>query len=70
MNNNIFKLIFFFPVFIIGCSPKVIQDNKVIGQVTSGTQSPVLNCGIGLARIKSDSILHQQKIKILILLNL
>ena len=26
------------------------KDNKVIGKVTSGTQSPVLNCGIGLFR--------------------
>ena len=45
---------------------EILYDNKVIGKVTSGTQSPVLNCGIGLARIKSDSVLHQQKIKILI----
>ena len=45
---------------------EILQDNKVIGKVTSGTQSPVLNCGIGLARIKSDSIIHQKKIKILI----
>ena len=28
--NNIYKLIFFFQIFILGCSPNVIEDNKII----------------------------------------
>ena len=28
--NNIYKLIVFFPVFFLGCAPKVIEENRVI----------------------------------------
>ena len=28
--NNIFKLIIFFPFFVLGCSPNVIEVNKEI----------------------------------------
>jgi aminomethyltransferase len=34
--------------------PVVNQDGEPIGEVTSGTQSPVLQNGIGMGYVKSD----------------
>ena len=31
--NNVFKLIIFIPVFILGCRPNVIEENKVINSL-------------------------------------
>ena len=33
--SNIYKLIFFFPFFILGCSPNGIDENKVIQKIDS-----------------------------------
>ena len=33
--NNIYRLIFFFPIFIFGCTPNVIEGNKVIQKIES-----------------------------------
>ena len=33
--NNIYRLIIFLPVFIIGCAPNVIEENQVIQKIES-----------------------------------
>ena len=33
--SNIYRLIIFFPLFIIGCAPNVIDENKVIQKIES-----------------------------------
>ena len=33
--NNIYRLIVFLPVFILGCSPNLIEENKVIQKIES-----------------------------------
>ena len=33
--NNIYRLIIFLPLFIIGCAPNVIDENKVIQKIES-----------------------------------
>ena len=64
MNNNIFKLIFFFPVFIIGCSPKVIQDNKVIQEINTLDMNIFSNTGNKIYSITSPySIYDKNQLK-------
>ena len=31
--SNIYRLIFFFPLFILGCAPNIIDENKVIQKI-------------------------------------
>ena len=45
---------------------KILLDDKAIGEVTSGTQSPSLKIGVGMGRILIDKIEHGQEIDILI----
>ena len=33
--NRIYKLISFFPIFILGCTPNVIEENKVKQKIDS-----------------------------------
>ena len=33
--NNIYRLIIFLPLFILGCAPNVINENKVIQKIES-----------------------------------
>ena len=62
--NNIFKLIFFFPVFIIGCSPKVIQDNKVIQEINTLDMNIFSNTGNKIYHITSPySIYDKNQLK-------
>ena len=45
---------------------KIIRNDKVIGEVTSGTQSLTIQAGIGMCRILNDNIQNGQKIEVLI----
>ena len=45
---------------------KILIDGEIVGEVTSGTQSPTINTGIGLGRILYKNIKHGQEIEILI----
>ena len=31
--NNLYRFIFFFPIFILGCAPNIIKENKVIQKI-------------------------------------
>ena len=33
--NNIYRLIILFPLFIIGCAPNVIEENKLVQKINS-----------------------------------
>ena len=33
--NNIYRLIIFLPLFMLGCTPNVIDENKVIQKIDS-----------------------------------
>ena len=33
--NNVYRLIFFLPIIIFGCTPNVIEENKVIQKIES-----------------------------------
>ena len=45
---------------------EIIFNDNVIGEVTSGTQSPTIKTGIGMGRILLDDISHGQEIEILV----
>ena len=45
---------------------EIYIDNEIVGNVTSGTQSPILNKGIGMGYITSKKNQPNQRIEILI----
>jgi len=51
--NNIYKLIIFLPVFILGCSPNLIKENKVIQKIDTLDMNIFSNEGEKIYSIKS-----------------
>ena len=62
--NNIYRLIFFFPVFIIGCTPKVIEESKILKKIDSLNMNIFSNTGEKIYSITSpNSIYDRIKLK-------
>ena len=51
--NNLYKLIIIFPVLITGCSPNVIEENKVIQKIDSLDMNIFSNEGEKIYSVKS-----------------
>ena len=51
--NNLYKLIIIFPVLITGCSPNVIDENKVIQKIDSLDMNIFSNEGEKIYSVKS-----------------
>ena len=51
--NNLYKLIIIFPVLITGCSPNVIEENKVIQKIDSLDMNIFSNEGEKIYPVKS-----------------
>ena len=51
--NNLYKLIIIFPFLIIGCSPNVIEENKVIQKIDSLDMNIFSNEGEKIYSVKS-----------------
>ena len=51
--NNIYKLIIFLPAFIIGCTPNVIEGNKIIKEIDSLNMNIFSNTGVKIYTITS-----------------
>ena len=45
---------------------KIIFEDKIVGEVTSGTQSPTLKKGVGMCRVPLNNVNHGQEIAVLI----
>ena len=62
--NNIYRLIIFFPVFIIGCTPKLIEENKILKKIDSLNMNIFSNTGEKIYSITSpNSIYDRIKLK-------
>ena len=51
--NRIYKLISFFPIFILGCTPNVIEENKVKQKIDSLDMDIFSNRGVKIYSITS-----------------
>ena len=51
--NNLYKLIIIFPVLITGCSPNVVEENKVIQKIDSLDMNIFSNEGEKIYSVKS-----------------
>ena len=45
---------------------KLLKNNSIVGEITSGTQSPSLNVGIGLAYVNKDYVQDGTKLSLLV----
>ena len=61
--NNIYKLIIFFPIFIIGCTTNVIQENKILKKIDSLNMNIFANTGEKIYSITSPNSTYN-KIKL------
>ena len=61
--NNIYRLILFFPVFIIGCAPNVIEENKFLKKIDSLNMNIFSNTGEKIYTITSPNSIYD-KIKL------
>ena len=61
--NNIYKLIIFLPAFIIGCTPNVIDGNKIIKEIDSLNMNIFSNTGEKIYTITSPNSTYD-KIKL------
>ena len=51
--SNIYRLIIFLPLFMIGCAPNVIDENKVIQKIDSLDMNIFSNEGVKIYSVKS-----------------
>ena len=61
--NNIYKLIIFFPIFIIGCTTNVIKENKILKKIDSLNMNIFANTGEKIYSITSPNSTYN-KIKL------
>ena len=61
--NSFYKLIIFFPAFIIGCSPNVIEGNKILKRIDSLNMNIFSNTGDKIYTITSPNSTYD-KIKL------
>ena len=61
--NSFYKLIIFFPAFIIGCSPNVIEGNKILKRIDSLNMNIFSNTGEKIYTITSPNSTYD-KIKL------
>ena len=61
--NSFYKLIIFFPAFIIGCSPNVIEENKILKRIDSLNMNIFSNTGEKIYTITSPNSTYD-KIKL------
>ena len=61
--NSFYKLIIFFPAFIIGCSPNVIEENKILKRIDSLNMNIFSNTGDKIYSITSPNSTYD-KIKL------
>ena len=62
--SNIYRLIFFLPVFILGCAPNIIKENKVVQKINSLDMNIYSKSGDKLYSITSpNSIYDNNKLK-------
>ena len=61
--NNIYRLIIFIPIFIIGCAPKVIEENKILKKIDSLNMNIFSNTGEKIYSITSPNSIYD-KIKL------
>tara|TARA_B100001989_G_scaffold237507_1_gene200209 strand:+ start:197 stop:820 length:624 start_codon:yes stop_codon:yes gene_type:complete len=51
--NNLYSLLFILPVFILGCAPKIIEENKIVQKIDSLDMNIFSKSGIKLYSITS-----------------
>ena len=59
--NNIYRLIIFLPVFILGCAPNIIKENKVVQKIDSLDMNIFSNRGDKLYSIASPNSTYNNK---------